>query len=47
MKTPKELALEMLSKLSKEEITSTLKSAGIDQENIETILNEIKTADNK
>lgn len=43
--TPREIALEMLSKISDDDIIKTLKSAGIEQDNIERILNEIHATD--
>ena len=48
MKSPKEMVLEILSKMDKQEIINKLKSAGIDQDNINMIL-EMTTsnADNK
>ena len=48
MKNPKEMVLEILSKMDKQEIINKLKSAGIDQDNINMILEMIKSnADNK
>lgn len=47
MKSPKQLVLEMFSEMSEDEITNTLKSAGIEQDNIEMILNELRPKDNK
>lgn len=48
MKSPKEMVLEILSKIDKQEIINKLKSAGIDQDNINIILEMTKSdADNK
>ena len=48
MKNPKEMVLEILSKMDKQEIINKLKSAGIDQDNINAILEMTKSnADNK
>lgn len=48
MKSPKEMVLEILSKMDKQEIINKLKSAGIDQDNINMILEMTKSdADNK
>ena len=48
MKSPKEMVLEILSKMDKQEIINKLKSAGIDQNNINMILEMTKSdADNK
>ena len=48
MKSPKEMVLEILSKMDKQEIINKLKSAGIDQDNINMILEMTKpNADNK
>ena len=38
MKNLKEMVIEILSKMNKEDIINKLKSAGIDQDNIDTIL---------
>ena len=48
MKSPKEMVLEILSKMDKQEIINKLKSAGIDQDNINMILEMTKSdTDNK
>ena len=48
MKNPKEMVIEILSKMNKEDINNKLKSAGIDQDNIDTILKLTKPEqDNK
>ena len=48
MKNPKEMVIGILSKMNKEDIINKLKSAGIDQDNIDTILKLTKPEqDNK
>lgn len=42
----KQIALEMLSNMKDEDITTTLKSAGIDQEGIDVILNMVNECRN-
>lgn len=42
----KQIALEMLSNMKDEDIMTTLKSAGIDQEGIDVILNMVNECRN-
>lgn len=42
----KQIVLEMLSNMKEEDIVTTLKNAGIDQEGIDVILNSVNECQN-